>query len=155
MSRFRPRNQSYWLAHVCESNFAKLSQLIPDLLELDRDAVAFSSFGKPPLRLTLIERSRYTLTVDLSYCFDGSPQRTADPELRIRAYLDGKCAEAFPCPSELTRRRSSNLVWAQPAAILEEKWSLNYFLGRWLDHCLSSEYRFGPAPSTERTSVLA
>ncbi len=154
MSRFRPRNQSYWLAHLFESNYGKLRLLIPDLLELNGDAVAVSS-GKPALALTLIERSRYTLTIDLHYRFDSAQQRAAESRFRIRVYLDGKCAEALhevprvdeSAPNVQDRRR-----WAQR---LEDKWSANYFLERWLSHCLQSRYRFARSSRTEEPSSLA
>lgn len=154
MSRFRPRNQSYWLAQLFESNYGKLRQLIPDLLELNGDAVAVSS-GKPALALTLIERSRYTLTIDLHYRFDSAQQRIAESRFRIRVYLDGKCAEALnevrrvdeSSPRVQNRRRC--------AQRLEDKWTANYFLERWLSHCLQNQYRFARSSRAEKPAALA
>lgn len=155
MSRFRPRNTSYWLAQICESNFGKLTRLIPDLSELDGDTVAHSSFGKPALQLTVVERSRYTLTVDLNYRFGDQPRHASEPRFRIRVYLDGKCAEALNRHRPEEALRASTEASTRCLQILEEKWALNYFLERWLDHCLNSQYCFQPLTLREAPSFCA
>lgn len=155
MSRFTPRNQSYWLAQLFESNYGKLRELIPELPDLSGDAIAVSS-GKPALLLTLVERSRYTLTLDLHYGFNSEPHRVAESRFRIRVYLDGKCAEALTAnrhdvrdSAEPAPRRS------QGARTLDEKWSANYFLERWLSHCLKNHYRFARSSRTQDAAALA
>lgn len=155
MSRFRPRNTSYWLAQICESNFGKLTRLIPDLSRLDGDTIAFSSFGKPALQLTVVERSRYTVTVDLNYRFGDQQRHTSEPRFRIRIYLDGKCAEALNRHRPEEPIRFSTDASASCLQILEEKWALNYFLERWLDHCLNSQYRFEPLARSKAPSICA
>ena len=155
MSRFRPRNTSYWLAHICESNFGKLARLIPDLSRLDGNTTAVSSFGKPALQLTVVERSRYTLTVDLSYRFGDQARQTAEPRFRIRVYLDGKCAEALNRHQTDDSYRIRTEAATHGLEVLEEKWALNYFLERWLDHCLHSQHRFEAAAHREAPSICA
>ena len=155
MSRFRPRNTSYWLARICESNFGKLNRLIPDLSELDGDTVTLSSFGKPELELTVIERSRYTVTVDLNYRFGDQPRKTPEPRFRIRVYLDGKCAEALNRHRPEAGLRISTDAAAHCREVLDEKWALNYFLERWLDHCIKGKYRFEPLTLREAPSICA
>lgn len=155
MSRFRPRNTSYWLAQICESNFRKLTRLIPDLAGMDGDTIAICTFGKPSLQLTVVERSRYTVTVDLSYRFGDQQRHTSEPRFRIRIYLDGKCAEALNHQRPEEPIRHGTGAAASCLQILEEKWALNYFLERWLDHCLNSQYRFEPLALREAPTICA
>lgn len=156
MSRFRPRNASYWLAQICESNFGKLTRLIPHLKQLDGDAIAVSSFGKPILQLAVVERSRYTVTVDLNYRFGDQSRHTPEPRFRIRVYLDGRCAEALSRSQAPEALRTSDETAANRCLeILEEKWARNYFLARWLDHCLTSQYRFESLAARKEPSICA
>ena len=153
MSRFRPRNRSYWLAQLCEANFRQLSELVPDIASLPHQATA-NAPGKPPLFLKVVERSPYTVTVELSHCFrreiDGRPETS----VCIRVYLDGKCAEALPCPQPRSNEARKDDA-AQNARVLEEKWASNYFLQRWLEHCLRSRYRFALVAGAPEQPALA
>ncbi|WP_139555882.1 DUF1249 domain-containing protein [Methylotetracoccus oryzae] len=153
MSQFRPRNRSYWLAQLCESNFRQLCELVPDLTTLSDDATARAQ-GKPPLHLKVIERSPYTLTLELSHCFGPEVDRRFEPSICVRVYLDGRCAEALPPhrPPLASRRHQPH---AGGAEVLEEKWSSNYFLQRWLEHCLRSQYRFGLSAGVAGPPALA
>lgn len=154
MSRFRPRNKSFWLAQLFESNYGKLSELIPELQELSSDAIAFSC-GKPALQLTLIDRTRYTLTVELNYRFSSDLPRSTMPRFRIRVYLDGKCAEALYGGQPCKQPDFQNPRGRQGTEVLEDKWTANYLLERWLTHCLISRYRFEPRSETERPEICA
>ena len=139
MSKFSPKNKSFWLAQLFESNYIKLRELVPRLEDLSENAAAVTH-GKPALYLTLLERSRYTLTLELSHCFTQNMAHFLEPRIRIRVYLDGKCAEAL---SHCERHTIDPAL--QPRSltdVIDHKWSLNYFLGRWLEHCLRRQYRF-------------
>jgi uncharacterized protein YqiB (DUF1249 family) len=153
MSRFRPRNQSYWLAQLCESNFLKLTELVPDLASLNDRAVAGAQ-GKPPLHLQVIERSPYTLTLELKHCFEFDDHRVPEPGLCVRVYLDGKCAEVLSSRRQWSSRHARNNGQGL-SEILEEKWCSNYFLQRWLEHCLRRRYRFALVSSLAEPSALA
>lgn len=145
MSRFRPRNKSYWLAQLCESNFRQLCELVPDLASLAHDTTAKAQ-GKPPLHLKVVDRSAYTVTLELSHCFGLDVERRFEPGVCVRVYLDGKCAEALPEP----RPQATDT-----AKLLDEKWSSNYFLQRWLEHCLRNRYRFGRTANVPEPPALA
>lgn len=154
MSKFRPGNRWFWLAQLFESNYRKLSELIPDLTRLRGNAIAFS-YGKPALQLTLVERSRYTLTLDLNYCFDSDHRRSAEPRFRIRVYLDGKCAEALHPGNQYSASDTAGPHVGHGSEILEAKWTSNYFLDRWLNHCLNNQYRFEFDTITEQPAAVA
>lgn len=153
MTRFVPKNKSYLLAQLFESNYRKLRELIPELGELQDHAVAFSH-GKPALHLTVLERSRYTVTVELHHRFGTDFDRLIEPRIRIRIYLDGRCAEALR-EAEREPEGAVHTLRRAPAEILEDKWSANYFLERWLSHCVQNRYRFERGPTALRPAAFA
>ena len=139
MSRFEPQEKSYWLAQLCEANYERLLRLIPDLGGPPQSAVARAD-GKPALHLALLERSAHTVTLELGHCFGAAPEPLLEPGLRIRVYLDARAAEVLG-----ERGRPGPRRGAQAREAMERKWTLNYFLARWLEHCLACDYRFGLA----------
>jgi uncharacterized protein YqiB (DUF1249 family) len=152
MSVFYPAEKSFWLHKVCEANYRKLTHLVPDFNRIG-DAATASAQDKPALHLRLLERSPYTLTLELTHDFAQGYEPRTEPAVRIRVCLDSQTAEVLcdACrPVVLDALRDDRTA----RAVLDYKWSLNYFLARWLDHCLSSEYRFG-APRSEPEGCLA
>ncbi len=140
MSVFTPAEKSLSLHRLCEANYRRLVRLAPDLWQLGPVATARVA-GKPALHLRLIERSPFTLVLELTHDFPGRQTALAEPAARIRACLDARTAEmlsdfARPLVHDALRHA------ALPEAVLDYKWSLNYFLSRWLDHCLAGQYRF-------------
>lgn len=94
--------------------------------------------GKPALHLRLMDRAPYTVTLELSYCFRHSPKPVFEPALKLRVYLDVGMVEVLgDCERPLRHPK------AEPGRqMLEHKWLLNYFLDKWLDHCLHHGYQF-------------
>lgn len=89
------------------------------------------------LYLEIIERTPYTLTVELSHCFN----KSLAPAVKIRVYLDAQLAEVL---SDHVRAGVTQ-VFKDPGLsreIMNYKWRLNYFLQKWLDHCLKNDYLF-------------
>ncbi|GAB6068734.1 hypothetical protein JCM13664_20550 [Methylothermus subterraneus] len=135
MPRLKPANKFRSLQEICESNYRKLLRLIPHLPRLSQRAVAQLG-NKPTLHLELKDRGRYTMTLELSYCLRHGSQPVFEPALKFRVYLDARMVEALgDC------ERAIQPTPAGPEA-LERKWLLNYFLAKWLDHCLYHGYRF-------------
>ena len=144
VSQIRLVNTSWCLEKICESNYRKLFRLIPDLCAFDKTAIGQTP-DKPALYLDVLERNPYTLTIELNHCFDQSPAETIAPRLKIRVYLDAQLAEVIRDDDRPAVAR----VYNNPGAIVEiqdYKWRLNYFLQKWLDHCLKTEYRFYSTP---------
>lgn len=144
MSSIRPANQSYWLQRICEANYDKLQRLLPDLSSLQRAALEDDS-GKPVLHARLLERTPYTLTLELTHYFPHDSGPLPEPAVRVRVFLDAKtaevlCADAAPPVHDAFQRHPP------PKLVLDYKWRLNYFLEKWLDHCLRHNYR----PTAER-----
>ena len=122
------------LMALYESNFLRLQQLIPEIARLDgyyRSCVA----GDCNLHVEIIERSRYTVTLSLSYFFYESERRIADPDMHVRAYLDGRLAEAMSLNGSHRHaeiRRLSRLHGPE----LDAKWRRNVVLNKWLEYLM-------------------
>ena len=82
------------LMSLYESNYLRLFRLIPELGRLDgcfRSRVA----GDCDLHVEILERCRYTVTLSLTYHFETDDGLLIDPDMTVRAYLDGKLAEVM------------------------------------------------------------
>jgi uncharacterized protein YqiB (DUF1249 family) len=122
------------LMALYESNYLRLLRLIPELCRLDgyyRSAVA----GDTDLHIEIVERSRYTITLTLSYFFEENGQRVADPDMKVRVYLDGLMAEAMHFSGEHRhpefRRLSRSLGFE-----LDRRWRRNVILNKWLEYLM-------------------
>lgn len=117
-----------------ESNYLRLLNLIPDLEYLDgcyRSRVA----GDCDLYVEIMERSRYTVTLALTYYFDTPDGRVADPDMLVRAYLDGQLAEAMRLGSVACHVEFYRLLREQGKE-LGARWQRNMILNKWLDYLL-------------------
>jgi uncharacterized protein YqiB (DUF1249 family) len=140
MGHLNPINKALCLEQICDSNFQKIFLLIPDLLAFEGNAHGFA-VNNSSLYLEVIERTPYTMIVELSHSLIKTPDVFLEPAVKIRIYLDAKLAEvisdhARAAVSEVYRDASRSLE------IMNYKWRLNYFLQKWLDHCLKKNYRF-------------
>lgn len=133
---FSPVDKSYWLQRICEGNYETLRRLIPELDGLQRKKARIGGEGLA-LFIRLLERTPYTLTLELSHRFGETPKESVlEPALRVRVFLDARIAEVLgdqgrPPPAHLPHRTDT------PRALLDYKWELNYFLQKWLEHCVS------------------
>jgi uncharacterized protein YqiB (DUF1249 family) len=141
MNAFCPSEKSFWLQKVCERNYEKLKSLIPDWTRVGDTSIA-RVHGKPALYLKLLERSAYTLILELTHDFERGFEQRQEPAVRIRVCLDSKTAEVL---SDYCRPFVLDALRHDPSAgkVLDYKWTHNYFLARWLDHCVQSNYQFG------------
>ncbi len=144
MSYVQPVNTAECLEKLYESNFNKLFSLIPDLCSFQIHAIAVKK-NKPTLYLKVLERSRHTLTIELTHQFDTDFKKFFLPAVTIRIYLDAKLVEVL---NDHARNHVSR-VYKDPGRSVEirnYKWRLNYFLQKWLDHCLDMQYSFSNKP---------
>jgi uncharacterized protein YqiB (DUF1249 family) len=140
MSQLNPVNKSFCLEQVCAANYQKLLHLIPNLLDYRETAIGLAE-SSSALHLEVLERSPYTLTVILSHSFKRNLEEFLEPAVTIRLYLDLQLAEVI---SDHARAAVAK-VYKNPRLSLEimnYKWRLNYFLQKWLEHCLNKNYRF-------------
>ena len=123
------------LMALYESNYLRLRRLIPELHRIDgcfRSRVA----GDCDLHVEILERCRYTVTLTLTYHLATDDGLLIDPDMTIRAYLDGQLAEVQaigngedpPRPAELRR------IVREHSAELDRRWRRNIVLNKWLDY---------------------
>ena len=140
-SSLNPINKSRILQTICESNFHKLFRLAPDLPRIRSKAIA-NAGGRPALYIRILERNPYTITLELTHHFEATGNEGGEPAVKVRVYLDTRSAEVL-CD---TWRPTVSLVLQKnpaPEIVLDYKWTINYFLERWLDHCIEQGYCFG------------
>ena len=117
-----------------ESNYLRLQQLVPELERLDgyyRSRVA----GACDLHVEIIDRTQYTVTLSLSYFFYESERRIAEPDMKVRAYLDGQLAEAMSLCSDY-RHAEFNRPSGVHREELDRRWRRNVVLNKWLEYLM-------------------
>ena len=120
------------LMALYESNYLRLLHLIPELERIDgcfRSRVA----GDCELHADILERCRYTITLSLTYYFDNDDGRSADPDLRVRAYLDGRLAEAMDLNGNHRHAELRRLAKAHQREP-DDRWRRNVVLNKWLEY---------------------
>ena len=123
------------LMALYEENYMRLRRLVPRVGAIDGSAVSRVS-GCIDLHVIIIERSRYTTTLRLTYAFaDGNDVRH-EPDLRVRVQHDARTAEAM----EVHMARGRYHFDARRT--LERCWERNRFLHKWLGYCLHRGHRF-------------
>jgi len=140
MAKIAPLNKSFCLQNVCETNYHKIFTLIPNLREIDESAQGFSQ-GKPMLHVQILERSPYTKTIQLSHLFANDAEVLLAPAVKIRMYFDVCTAEVLRDYKRIEVSKAIGDI-SLSKDIMDYKWRLNYFLEKWLDHCLKTDYNF-------------
>jgi hypothetical protein len=120
------------LMSLYESNYLRLLLLVPELERLDgcfHSRVA----GDCDLYVEILERCRYTVTLSLTYQFDNGHGNVANPDMVVRAYLDGELAESMSLGG---RNRSAGLPRfnASRSRDLGARWKRNMILNKWLEY---------------------
>ncbi|MBH04592.1 MAG: hypothetical protein CMP08_10825 [Xanthomonadales bacterium] len=130
------------LMGLYESNFRRFERLAPEL-DLPFDT-ARSVGEEATLYLRVIERCRYTTTLNLTYWFGEGDAARADPNITLRVYRDAELAEAIYCDA---RSRYAALAGVPDIDedVLSEQWPRNLLLNKWLAYCLAQGHGFGGA----------
>ncbi|HED35659.1 MAG TPA: DUF1249 domain-containing protein [Gammaproteobacteria bacterium] len=125
------------LMDMYEENYIKLRKLIPGLSAIKNNSVSEVK-GHMSLYLQIQERSKFTTTLILSYCFKEGAEQRMEPNLKIRIYHDAGLAEVMSGKLHHGRLVLDNL----PSDALRQKWQLNRFLSKWLKYCLRQKHGF-------------
>ncbi|HFD13400.1 MAG TPA: DUF1249 domain-containing protein [Crenotrichaceae bacterium] len=143
MSQLNPVNKSFCLHQLFESNYFKLLRLIPQLHAIQSPQMQAELGNKPALHLTILDKTRFTLEIQLAYdCQTGATEPlNAESSLHIRIYLDSKTAEVITLSADLHLLPANDY----PKAAVDAKWPDNYMLDKWLTHCLTQGYRLTEA----------
>ena len=122
------------LMALYESNYLRLLQVVPELERLDgcfRSRVA----GDCDLHVEILERCRYTVTLSLTYYFPSEDGLIADPDMTVRAYLDGQLAESMSLGADRRHAELQKLLRVPRAKPeLDARWHRNCVLNKWLEY---------------------
>lgn len=122
------------LQAVCEANFFRMYQLMPDLAAQDERHILLSTADEMEQRLVMrvTERCRYTTTLTLQH--EKRQEWFLPPSMEVRMYHDARMAEVI---AAYNRRRFQGVYPYPNAQMLQpdEKFQLNSFLGEWLGYC--------------------
>lgn len=128
------------LMHLYESNYLRLHWLLEDVAGLP-DEQCSRVTADLPLHLSVIDRSRYTTTLRLTYFFEDARDCVADPDLTVRVYHDAGLAEAMACRNRHLHhalRRFDTSAGDE----LGRRWARNSMLNKWLEYCHDHGHRF-------------
>ncbi len=120
------------LMAIYESNFLRLFRLIPEIDRLDgcfRSRVA----GDCDLYVEIMEKSRYTVTLSLTYHLPTDEGLLADPDMTVRVYLDGQQAEVLAI-GEIQRHAALRRLVFEHREELDRRWRFNIVLNKWLEY---------------------
>ncbi len=120
------------LMALYESNYMRLLRLIPDVANIDgcfRSRVA----GECDLYVEIIDSSRYTVTLSLSYQLQSDEGVVMKPDMSIRVYLDGLQAEVLAI-GEKHRHAALRRLVREHRTELDRRWRSNMVLNKWLDY---------------------
>ena len=120
------------LMALYESNYLRQLRLIPELERIDgcfHSRVA----GDCDLFVEIVERSRYTVTLSLTYRFETDGGTFADPDMTVRAYLDGQQAEVLSIGNWRRHAELRRLV-KEHLRELDIRWRRNIILNKWLEY---------------------
>lgn len=132
--RARPRS-FVALMSLYESNFIRLGWLAGDLARLEggyRSQVGADC----DLLLTVTGRSPYTTTAQLTYVLPEAAGTVAYPDMRLCIYHDARLVEAQDWSRDGPRK---------PERELDQRWSRNMMLNKWLEYCAERGHRFSTA----------
>ena len=133
------------LMTLYESNYIRLRELVGDVRRLAGRAVSRTP-SDLDLHLEVLEHSRYTSFLRLTYLFDDVAGPAADPDLELRVYHDARLAVASRC-SRWKRHPGLAQLGAGLPTQLGERWLRNMLLNKWLDYCTERGHRFAAAPA--------
>ena len=129
------------LMQLYEDNYVRLMQLVKSLAQLEGESQSIK-FDDVTLHIQILERTRYTVTIQMTYLFQLEDQElTRSPDLKIRIYHDAHQAEVMSC----CRNDPDTFAWLEKSAChstLQWRWRANRFFYRWLNYCLACGHGF-------------
>jgi uncharacterized protein YqiB (DUF1249 family) len=133
------------LMSLYESNYIRFGWLAGNVARMQgeyRSRVA----GDCDLLLSVMERSPYTTTVNLTYLIPDQEATRRFPDMGVRIYHDARLVEAqewAQAHEHAALRALRNTV----ACELDQRWARNIMLNKWLEYCVERGHRFAPAPA--------
>jgi uncharacterized protein YqiB (DUF1249 family) len=129
------------LMSLYDDNYIRFKQLVSQLDDMEGESRSIR-FNDITLHLQILQRSRYTTTVLMTYLLqveDGQTIRT--PDMTIRIYHDALQAEVLSC----CRNDPETFQWLEKSSCqstMQWRWRMNRFLHKWLNYCLKFGHGF-------------
>lgn len=124
-------------AALCEANFVRLERLLHECTE---PAYHFSWLDNQnnqiDVDITVVERFKYTTTLQLNKTLHRMPKALSNVELTVRLYSDARMAEVVT----LSQGKQLAGIYRYPndqMYQIDEKEQANHYLAEWLSHLLS------------------
>ncbi|MEJ2059647.1 MAG: DUF1249 domain-containing protein [Gammaproteobacteria bacterium] len=143
-----PRPQSFAaLMEMYEANYIRLRCLCGDIHALPDESVSAVPDALP-LYLHVLERCKYTTTLNLTYYFQEAGELTPRPDLTLRVYHDARQVEVMSryCNDKGGVVSTEDVLRHPEQSALLCKWRLNRFLYKWLSYCLRQNHGFALKP---------
>ena len=128
------------LMTLYESNYIRLRRLAGDVRRLSGTLLSTAP-RECDLHLKVVEHSRYTSILRLTYLFQDAAGPVADPDLELLVYHDARLAEASGC-GRWVMHPGLRQIRAALSATLGERWLRNMMLNKWLDYCTDCGHGF-------------
>lgn len=128
------------LMDLYESNYIRLRKLIPELSKIMGHRLSAVGVGLQ-LHLRVIERCKYTTTINLTYFFSKAGACTPAPDVKVRIYHDARLAEVISCGRRRGLRAAEYDRLRHQYPLLR-KWEINRFLQKWLGYVLHQGHSF-------------
>jgi len=125
------------LMDLYENNYMRMRRMVPDMANLP-DTVVSHLPGCLSLHLNILERTKFTTTLCLTYCFGEDGRAVPEPALTIRIYHDVHQVEVLTGHLQHGRNQYDHV----PEKAIKIKWKLNRFLFKWLGYCLYLGHQF-------------
>ena len=123
------------LMDLYEYNYLRLRRIAPDLEIADRMVSTVPDHHD--LYMTISERCKYTTMLSMTYRFGCPDNYIFEPDLRLKIYHDARVVEVQQLQS-----RSRGFLDINDT--IEQKWTMNRFLYKWLGYCLHQGHYFQP-----------
>jgi uncharacterized protein YqiB (DUF1249 family) len=124
------------LLSLCEENYVNLHNLVPQLRRLHGEHRS-SRPDHPDLMLTVLEQTRYTTLIRLTYHFKQAGPGQVEPDALLRVYHDARQVEVEDLRQQALPTRR---IYEPPG--LDNKWRLNLFVRKWLAFCIQQGHLF-------------
>ena len=123
------------LMDLYEYNYLRLRRIAPDLEVADRMVSTVPNHHD--LFMTITERCKYTTMLSMTYRFGSPDNYIFEPDLHLKFYHDARVVEVQQLQS-----RSRGFMDINDA--IQQKWTMNRFLYKWLGYCLHQGHYFQP-----------
>ncbi|NOX08433.1 MAG: DUF1249 domain-containing protein [Gammaproteobacteria bacterium] len=124
---------------IYEDNYIRLTALINNEMPLDT-AFMLQVDGLLDIHLRIIERTRFTTVMHLTYLLQEEDVVHVLPDIKLRIYHDARLAEVLSCG----RRRGKTPIRydrTRENYDLKHIWEMNRFLQKWLAYCFRHGYQ--------------